>query len=82
MDMFRINLSASPLPWINLRVAVWPLVVSLVCLHRQLEVARLAGEASFVPCLDGTSKQTRLALRPTLTDNTGIISKKTGKRER
>ena len=33
------------------RVAVWELVVSLVCLHGQLEVTYLTREASLVPCL-------------------------------
>lgn len=36
---------------IYLRVAVGDLVVALVCLHGQLEVARLAREASLMPYL-------------------------------
>ena len=35
----------------HLRVAVWELVVALVCLHSELEVTHLTSEASLMPCL-------------------------------
>ena len=36
---------------VDSRVAVGQFVVSLVCLHSELEVAHLASEAGLVPCL-------------------------------
>ena len=44
---------------LDIRVAVWELVVTLVCLHGQLQIACLTGETCLVPNLYDRQSNTR-----------------------